>query len=116
MLEAINRATPPNAKLIVFSEEPRLFYLDRNFLLGNHAAIFSPRDLAGPDALLARFRRMGVTHVLIGESTLRDMAARRGVIEGNLAGLEEEGKIRPVGMYGTLSLWEIAEAENTSKG
>jgi len=107
MSEGINRATPPDAKIIVFGDEPRLFYLDRSFLLGNHAAVFPPEDLASPDALLAAFRRMGVTHVLIGMATLQDVAARRGATERGLAGLEAEGKIRPLGMYGTLSLWEL---------
>ena len=107
MSEGINRATPPDAKIIVFGDEPRLFYLDRSFLLGNHAAVFPPEDLASPDALLAAFRRMGVTHVLIGMATLQDVAARRGAIERGLAGLEAEGRIRPLGMYGTLSLWGL---------
>jgi 4-amino-4-deoxy-L-arabinose transferase-like glycosyltransferase len=107
MSEGINHATPPDAKIIVFGDEPRLFYLDREFLLGNHAAIFSPADIASPDALTARFGRMGITHILIGASMLQDMAAGKGAIERDLAGMEVQGRIRPLGMYGTLSLWQL---------
>ena len=107
MSDEINRATPPGAKLIVLGDEPRLFYLDREFLLGNHAAIFSPADIASPDALADRFRRMGITHILIGASMLQDMAAGKGAIERDLAGMEAQGGIRPLGMYGTLSLWQL---------
>jgi len=107
MSDGINRATPPDAKIIVFGDEPRLFYLDREFLLGNHAAIFSPTDIASPDALVAHFQGMGITHLLIGASMLQDMAAKRGAIERDLAGMESQGKIRPLGMYGTLSLWQL---------
>ena len=114
MLEAITEATPPGARIMVFGEEPRLFYLDRDYLLGDHAAIFSDRDLASPDSLLAALRRMGVTHLLIHISTLANVAARRGAIERDIAGLEAEGKLRMLGLYGTLSLWEIADAGGRS--
>jgi hypothetical protein len=114
-LQAINRATPPDAKIMVFGDEPRLFYLDRGYLLGNHAQIFSARDLASPDSLLAAMRRMGVTHLIIQVSTLQDMVQRKGVLETDLAGLEAEQKIRPIGLYGTLSLWQIADASRRSE-
>jgi hypothetical protein len=107
MSEGINHATPPDAKIIVFGDEPRLVYRDREFLLGNHAAIFSPADIASPDALTARFGRMGISHILIGASMLQDMAAGKGAIERDLAGMEVQGRIRPLGMYGTLSLWQL---------
>ena len=114
-LQAINRATPPDAKIMVFGDEPRLFYLDRGYLLGNHAQIFSARDLASPDSLLAAMRRMGVTDLIIQVSALQDMAQRKGVLETDLAGLEAEQKIRPIGLYGTLSLWQIADASRRSE-
>lgn len=111
-LEAINQATPPDAKILALGDEPRLFYLDREYLLGNHAQVFSPSELATPDALLAALDRMGVTHLLLSVATLRDMSARKGEIETDLAGLEARGKIRPLGLYGTLSLWQVADARS----
>jgi 4-amino-4-deoxy-L-arabinose transferase-like glycosyltransferase len=112
MLDAVNRATPPNARIIVFGDEPRMFYLERDYLMGNHAEILTGADLASPDSLLAALRRLGVTHLLIGVSVLREMAAKRGAVETDLAGLEAEGKIRPLGMYDTLSLWQLAGEAN----
>jgi hypothetical protein len=112
MLEAVNRATPPEAKILVLGNEPRMFYLDRAYLLGAHANIFSAADLASPDSLLASLKRMGVTHVLLHVSALEDVAARRGAIESDLAGLEADGTLRPVGMYGKLSLWELADGSS----
>jgi hypothetical protein len=114
-MDAINRATPPDANIIVFGDEPRLFYLDRRFLLGSHAEIFTKADLATPDALLAAFRRQGATHLLIGVSVLQGMTAKKAALETDLAGLEAEGRIRPLGMYGTLSLWELVGGRKPSQ-
>ncbi len=114
-LDAINRATPPDARIIVFGDEPRLFYLDRSFLLGSHAEIFAQADLATPDTLLAAFKRLGATHLLIGVSVLQGMTEKKAALETDLAGMEAEGRIRPLGMYGTLSLWELAESGKPSQ-
>lgn len=114
MLEAISRATPGNARILVLGDEPRLFYLDRDYLLGSHAQIWAEQDLKSPDALLAAWHRMGITHLLIHVSTLRDVAAGRGAMERDIAGLEAAGEIRPLGLYGTLSLWEIADRGKAS--
>lgn len=110
MLKAVSRATPPDARLMVLGDEPRLFYLDRDYLLGNHAAIFSARDLASAAALQARLRQMGITHLLIHQRTQADIAARRGAIETRLADLQQQGSLRLIGVYGTLSLWQLGDA------
>jgi len=111
-LSAVTRATPPDAKILIFGDEPRTFYLDRDYLLANHAEIFSRQDLTSRGALLGAFRDMGVSHLLLHTSTLRDMQARSGRIEALLADLEAEGEIGPLGIYGSLSLWRIANEKS----
>jgi 4-amino-4-deoxy-L-arabinose transferase-like glycosyltransferase len=112
-LDQINRATPANARILALGDEPRLFYLERDYLLGNHAQIFSQQDVASADSFLAALKHMRVTHLLLSLSAMRDMARRRGAVEADLAQLQAQGKIRLVGFYGTLSLtlglWQIAD-------
>jgi len=114
MSEVINKATPPNARILVLGDEPRCFYLDRHYLLGNHAEIFSPADLASPSALLSSLKRMEVTHLVLHSATLRDMSARSGAIETLLADLHLAGEIRPLGIVGALSLWQITDGKGES--
>jgi len=113
-LDEINRLTPPNARILVLGDEPRLFYLDRDYLLGNHADIFSAEDLSSPGALLAAFDRMGITYVLLHSSTLRDMAAGAGRIETDLHALATEGSLRLIQEVGPFTLWQVV-AEPTRK-
>lgn len=105
----INMATPKDAKVLVLGEEPRCFYLDRDYLLGDHANIFSPRDLADPESLLAAFRAMGVTHLLLHASTMRDVAGRVGVMATAIADLAVERAIIDQGTYGPFVLWRIVD-------
>jgi len=116
MFQAINRAAPPDARIFVLGEEPRCFYLDRDFLLGNHAELFSAQDLAGPEAFLRALRHMGVTHLLLHSSTVRDMRARSGAVETLLADLDAAGSIRPQGVYGSFMLWQLADTRSEGLG
>jgi len=106
--QAVTNATPSNAKIMVLGDEPRMFYLDRDFLLGNHANIFSAQDLGSAAGLRAALRRRGVTHVLVHTSTLQNIAARRGAMETRLAELIAEHELLPVAQLGPMSLWELA--------
>ena len=105
---AVEEATPPEARIFILGDEPRTFYLNRRYLLGNHAEIFSSEDLASAGALVGALKGMGVTHLLIHETTLRDVGARSGALERLIADLAAAQRIRYVGTYGKLSLWEIA--------
>lgn len=105
---AVEEATPPEARIFILGDEPRTFYLNRRCLLGNHAELFSSDDLASAGALLGALKGMGVTHLLIHERTLRDVGARSGALERLIADLAAAQRLRYVGTYGKLSLWEIA--------
>jgi hypothetical protein len=43
------------------------------------------------------------------------MTEKKAALETDLAGLEAEGRIRPLGMYGTLSLWELVGGKKPSQ-
>ncbi len=103
----MNRATPPDAKILVLGHEPRCFYLERSYLLGDHAEVFSPEDLASAEALLHALREMGVSHLLLHSSTLVDMDTRSGAIETRLADLQAAGRIGLKKAMGSLTLWEV---------
>jgi hypothetical protein len=108
LAQAVNGLTPPEAKIMVLGDEPRMFYLDRDFLLGDHAHIFSDQDLAIAPAFLAALRRMRVTHLLIHASTMQNITARKGTMETRLAELIAAHELRPVSQGGAMSLWELA--------
>jgi len=110
MFTAITEATPPDAKLLVLGDEPRTFYLNRDHLLGDHAEIFPPTDLANPDSLLRALRRLGVTHLAIHASTLSNMEAHTGVLETRLSELAAQGHITQIATYDSITLWEIRNA------
>ena len=109
---AVEEATPAEARVFILGDEPRTFYLNRKYLLGNHAEIFSAEDVASAGALLGALKGMGVTHLLIHERTLQDVGARSGVVERLIADLAAAQRIRYVGTYGKLSLWEAASEDS----
>jgi hypothetical protein len=105
--EWVNANTPETARIMVLGDEPRMFYLDRDFLLGNHADIFTSEELNNTDAFLAALRRMKVTHLLIHGAMMDDVASRRGAMETRIAELMARGTLRPVGRRGAAGLWEV---------
>ncbi len=114
LAEAVNRATPAEARVLVLGDEPRLFYLDREYLLGNHTEIFTARELADAGSFLAALEAMKVTHVLMPAGALFAAEVKHGTMESALVGLVTQGKLRLVEDYGRLSLWEIADAKRVS--
>jgi len=98
MCAYINETTPPTAKILVFGDEPRMFYLDRSFLLGDHSEIVTQADRASPDAFLRKTRALGVTHLLLQGSFLKNVLVRRGGLETAIATLAESGRLRVVGL------------------
>lgn len=107
-LEAVNRATPNGSKIIVLGHEPRMFYLERDYMLGNHAEIFDEGELASPEAFLAALREREVTHVLLDAAVAEDVRLRRGTIERLLGALAARGALSHVADCGPMTVWEIA--------
>lgn len=116
LFKQVEAATPPSARIMLLGDEPRTFYLDRDCLLGNHAELFSQADLASPQALLAALERLGVTHLLLGASTIENMQNRSGLLEGRLSDLAEAGRIRPVASFDSFALWQIERAQSERAG
>jgi hypothetical protein len=114
ILDAVNCATPQTARIMVLGDEPRMFYLDRDFIFGTHTDLFSASDLTTPSALLAALRRMRVTHLLLHFRVLYDMDAGRAPMETDLAALRDMGVIKLRQDFGLLSLWEIADGTSES--
>jgi len=114
IFEQVERSTPPTAKILILGAEPRSFYLDRDYLLGNHADIFTAEDLNDPDALLAKLKDMGITHLLIHRTTMDDIARRSGHLDPLLADLMEAKRLVSIRAIGPMALWQIADRESTA--
>ncbi len=112
IFESVETDTPADARILILGAEPRTFYLDRDYLLGNHAEIFTAEDLADASSLLAALRRMGVTHLLIHASTVGDIEARSGRLETLLDDLSTSGRTSSMGRYEPFELWELAADES----
>lgn len=107
LAQFVNETAPPKAKIMALGTEPRLFYLDRDFLLGDHAAIFSEQELSRTEFFLRAVTRLGVTHLLLHTSMMQNIAGRHGAMETRLADLIEARKLRSLGQWGPVSLWEL---------
>jgi hypothetical protein len=116
LFKQVEAATLPSARIMLLGDEPRTFYLDRDCLLGNHAELFSQADLASPQALLAALERLGVTHLLLGASTIENMQNRSGLLESRLYDLAEAGRIRPVASFDSFALWQIDPDQSEGAG
>jgi hypothetical protein len=86
--------------------------LDRDYLIGNHAEVFSPRDLATADALLGKLGEMGITHLVLDRATLRNMDSRSGAIETRLAELRVARRMVLEEVVESLTLWEVVDARS----
>jgi len=118
MFEAVEKLTSPDARILVLGDEPRFFYLNRDYLFGNHAEIFTGQDLASPDAFLNALRKMDVTHLLFPASALGSGGASSGRIEAQIAGLAAARMIRPLlqDRRYPLVLWGIGDERGESPG
>jgi hypothetical protein len=102
-LEFLNRTTPPDARIISYGE-PRLFYLDRPYLWGepNYHRLLDYDRMKTADDLLAAYRNLGVSHVLVnaqffpgGVAVNEKIAA---LLQEALAAGKLEGLAGPPGM------------------
>jgi hypothetical protein len=117
IFKQVEAATPPSARIMLLGNEPRTFYLNRDSLLGDHAEILSPADLGSAQSLFSALNRMGVTHVLLGASTVHNMHTRSGRLETRLSDLAAEGRLTLLpGAYDSLTLWRIEGKPNKSVG
>jgi hypothetical protein len=110
---ALAEATPSDARILLLGDEPRTFYLNRDYLLGDHAEIFTRGDLAGPSTFMRALDDWGVTHIAIHATMLDNVTQRSGLLETRIADLVAAGWLRRIGTYGSLSLWELARNEST---
>ena len=95
--------------MLVFGGQPQLFYLDRDYLLGDHTEVLTKEDRSTPHSLLVALRREKVTHVLTPEVMVFPPGSPAGSIEGALQGLVGAGVLRPVAdYYGPMILWVVA--------
>jgi hypothetical protein len=115
LFHAVEQATPPSARIMLFGDEPRTYYLNRDCLLGDHAELFSQAALASGPAFLAALERMGVTHLLLGASVLHDMHTQRGLVATRLFDLAAQGRMKAIGQYGPLTLWQIESAGRSGR-
>ena len=116
LFKQVEAVTLPSARIMLLGDEPRTFYLDRDCLLGNHAELFSQADLASPQALLAALERLGVTHLLLGASTIENMQNRSGLLESRLSDLAEAGWLRPIASFDSFALWQIEPDQSEGAG
>lgn len=67
-LDYINRFTPTSAKIGTYGE-PRLFYLDREYIWADpgHSQLINYPAVCTAEALVAEYRRLGLTHLLINQ-------------------------------------------------
>lgn len=67
--EYINEKTPTDAKIALYGE-PRGYYLDRDYLWADesHSALIDYAGVQDAAGLVRRWRRLGVTHVLVNRA------------------------------------------------
>ncbi len=97
LLDYLNRYAPPEAKVISYGE-PRLFYLERDYLWGDpvyHRMIIYD-TMKGPGDLLAAYNRLSITHIIYCPALLNRLSADRAPVAPLLKPALEEGYLEPV--------------------
>lgn len=102
--EQINSMTPADAKVALY-EEPRGYYLDRDYLWADpgHSALIAYERVDSAEDLANEWRRIGVTHVMINAARFPDLRGggqlvrhiREAVEAGLLAPMETTAAARP---------------------
>ena len=97
LLDYLNRYAPPEAKVISYGE-PRLFYLERDYLWGapGYHRMIIYDTMKGPGDLLAAYNRLSITHIIYCPALLNRLSADREPVAPLLKTALEEGYLEPV--------------------
>ncbi len=94
MSEFINETTPPDAKIALYGE-PRGYYLDRDYLWADpgHSGLIRYQEISDADDLVAEWRRLGVTHVVINALVFPDIHRSDDPLARMIGQAQHEGLI-----------------------
>jgi 4-amino-4-deoxy-L-arabinose transferase-like glycosyltransferase len=108
MAQEIN-ALPSGSKVIMYGET-RGFYFDTPYMWGNHHHNMIPYErLENVDQLMASYRALGVTHVLMTGSFMQAVRQGRGKLAELLDAALRSKRLVPIAIRGDLILLRIAE-------
>jgi hypothetical protein len=98
------RQLPPDARVCTYGEV-RCFYFDRDYFWGEpgHSDLIAYDQMRSPEELVARYRELGITHVLVNlqflpgfwESPDPPFSLIRGAMDRNLLALISDFPSRP---------------------
>jgi hypothetical protein len=107
----LNQRTPPDA-LVASYGEPRLFYLDRDYLWADpgHSLLIDYEHTQTPQKLLAEYHRLGIDYLLINQRFFGQVTKQRGGLHRLLAEALEGGMIVPLTAFerGSILVLRVA--------
>ncbi|MCX7597475.1 MAG: hypothetical protein N2512_01215 [Armatimonadetes bacterium] len=100
-LDYVNRFTPPDAKVGTYGE-PRLFYLDRDYLWADpgHSQLIDYSATNTARALAGEYRRLGLTHILVNQRFFGRLDETSDKLHELLRQSLEEGLLRREAVLG----------------
>ncbi|MEA3403154.1 MAG: glycosyltransferase family 39 protein [Armatimonadota bacterium] len=95
--EHVNAVTPLDAKVALYGE-PRGYYLDRDYLWADrgHSALIDYDSVRTPEDLIAQWRRLGVTHVMIHAAQFPDIHRSHDRIARTIGAAVDQGLLERV--------------------
>ncbi|UCH33753.1 MAG: hypothetical protein JSV65_14450, partial [Armatimonadota bacterium] len=109
-MAAVINDLPSGSKVIMYGET-RGFYFDTPYMWGNHHHNMIPYDrLSDAEGLVAAYRSLGVTHVLMTAQFMKAVNGRGSPLGALLADSLEQHRLLRIAMRGDLILLRIAEA------
>jgi hypothetical protein len=96
----INHSTPPTAKIGTYGE-PRVFYLDRDRIWADpgHSLLIDYKSATTPDRLVAEYRRLGLTHLLINQQFFGPVTSSPEAIHRLMAEAVDRHLLEPVNVF-----------------
>ncbi len=109
-IQLLNRATPAQARVISYGE-PRLFYLDRDYLWGepNYHRLLDYDRMKTAGDLLAAYRNLGITHVLVNRQFFPGGTAANERIAQRLGEALATGELRRLAAPAERGPYEVLE-------